>query len=168
MMLGLPICSNYASTITFSSSTNLNSLTFAPYNFNISKPRALPFNVLCKSQQKAHRGGDFGDVVPNIIDQPLSSNPAVNNKGYDEIGSGGEVLKLEEGIGVKVSIELSNGEYNLKIKKISSDDKKDVLEMAEETAHSAGMLFLQAEMLTEMAHQILAHYRSSFRSTLTN
>lgn len=67
--------------------------------------------------------------------------------------------------GVNISVELFGGEYVLKIKRRNYILSSTNEEMAERL-QSAGMLFLQAEILREMGEQLFAQYRGSVRSIL--
>ncbi|KAL2337780.1 hypothetical protein Fmac_012226 [Flemingia macrophylla] len=76
-------------------------------------------------------------------------------------GSKGRSI-TEAGSGVSVKHGVKDGEYVLKIRRMSVASSSDELneEEANQLVRSAGMLFAQAEILRGMGEQLLAHYRT--------
>ncbi|KAL2337775.1 hypothetical protein Fmac_012221 [Flemingia macrophylla] len=68
----------------------------------------------------------------------------------------------EAGSGFSVKHGVTDGEYVLKIRRMSVPSSSDELneEEANQLVQSAGMLFAQAEILRGMGDQLLAHFRA--------
>ncbi|TKY63483.1 hypothetical protein E2542_SST13356 [Spatholobus suberectus] len=97
------------------------------------------------------------------LQTPPSNSTNASISHVDSAGRSGQIL--EAGSGVTVDLDVGDGEYVLKVKRrcIPSSTDEHRAEEIKELAQSAGMLFLQAEILRDMGEQLLAQYRASLR-----
>ncbi|RDX83875.1 hypothetical protein CR513_35161, partial [Mucuna pruriens] len=116
----------------------------SPSPSNLSGPEAAPWTPC--------------NAIPSIIDGQQTPFSESSTKGRS-----GQML--EAGSGVTVYLNTEGGEYVLRINRrsIPSSSHENKVEEAKQMAQSAGMLFLQAEILRDMAEQLLAQSRATLQ-----